>query len=378
MSERLLIQFVSEMRGTTPDVPLAPGVQMDALGENPMFVTLKIGKIGAKSDKGFTYGEQAVRGIVDQVNAYKPEGRWGHVPNEERHTKYEPPSVRWVGAILDNDGVAWGKALVLDDTTREYYRVAEATSALTGSSIYGVATLSKDRKQVLRFDVESIDIADPARLGIEDLVGIPVITAEMSESEDTVNLEEQLAAAIAERDGLQERVGEMEINHANLQADHEVVEGIRAVIGEFAESMVNIGLHINASGSDLRQVIQEMIERLQAMQATELVRAATATVGEMVAFEDLRPLVLEALHVPSLDGLSNNKAVVAEMVNRGPIDAATITEILERPHIKRMTEKLARAEAGPNVVVAEHQAVVDWREKAAAEAAEVAKSVGAI
>jgi len=69
-----------------PDVPLAAGLDVAAFGDDPLFVTLPVAQIGAVSRNGYRYAEGAVRGLVEQINAKKPEGRWGHVRPEDRET----------------------------------------------------------------------------------------------------------------------------------------------------------------------------------------------------------------------------------------------------------------------------------------------------
>src|SRR5688572_1028967 len=96
---------ISELRGAYPDIVL-PEAMRNEFGADALFVTLPIGRAGARSRNGRTYTREAVQAMVDAVNANRPEGRWGHLRDEERSTRYDPPAIRWLAAMMDGQGVA--------------------------------------------------------------------------------------------------------------------------------------------------------------------------------------------------------------------------------------------------------------------------------
>src|SRR5690606_13547966 len=93
---------VSAFTGQFPDIPIN-GVDLDALtagDDNPVFVTLPILEIGRVSKNGLLYDKALVESIVEQINAKKLGGIFGHIPDEERPTAFPIPSAHWLGARI--------------------------------------------------------------------------------------------------------------------------------------------------------------------------------------------------------------------------------------------------------------------------------------
>lgn len=158
---------VQSFRGTYPNVPLAEGVDYQALVEgdsNPMFITLPIGKIGAESRNGRTYQESHVNAIHDAIVNDRIGGIRGHLRSEARAYDSPATALKWVGAMFEN-GLLWGKAYVLPTAaaTRDEIRVAKATNSNVATSIYGTAV----------YDGESVDFAD-AVLTVETIDFLPI------------------------------------------------------------------------------------------------------------------------------------------------------------------------------------------------------------
>lgn len=371
MSKVIRLETISEMSATYPDVPLAPGVDLAALGDDPLFVTLPIGKFGAKSVNGRTYEMSAVQRIVEQVNSDRPEGRWGHLKPEDRASKYDAPPIRWVGATIAPDGVAYGKLLAVTQEARDYYRTAKATNAKVATSVYGVATF--DGTKVVDFELESIDIADPKRVGIPDMVAAPQLTQEMEEGMKT---DKELVQELSvERDQLQKQIAEM-------KAKADQVDQAQKLIQEYADAFVRAEINITASGGDLGKVIQEMIEKLQAMQASQLVAQVEAAVQEMVKVETLRPIVTRLLNIPAPE-LFTNRQVVAEMFQRLPNEKAIkdqIVKLMAEPYMAALATQQVQEQAGPGAVVAaaDKQKPENWREELVKNAEQTAKQIGAL
>ena len=101
---RVTVTCISEMRGTYPEIALPEDIDREALGDEAFFVTLPIGQAGARSRNQRTYSRAAVEQMVAQINAQRPEGMWGHLKAEETQTRYDPPAIRWLAAIMDARG----------------------------------------------------------------------------------------------------------------------------------------------------------------------------------------------------------------------------------------------------------------------------------
>lgn len=170
---------VSELRGGYPNIALPPGMR-EEFGADAMFVTLPIGKVGARSRNERTYSEAAVKAIVDAVNTMRPEGRWGHLRDEERPYTYGPPAIRWLVAMIDSEGIAWAKGFPTTSEAREYFRVAKIAGSRVGTSVYGFGRMDGD--QVVDFELESIDLAAPDRVGIPETAAEPMITKETEDN----------------------------------------------------------------------------------------------------------------------------------------------------------------------------------------------------
>jgi len=180
--ELIRLVMISEMKGAYPDIPLPDDIDRDALkeivGDKLFYVTLPIGEADAMSRNGRKYSRRAVEQIVEYVNKDRPDGIWGHMSTEEIQTRYDPPSIRWLAAMMDADGIAWGKGLPLNEETRNYYQLARATKAKVGTSIMAWASMDDD--EVVELDLQQVDIADPKRVGVPATAAVPHLTAEMT------------------------------------------------------------------------------------------------------------------------------------------------------------------------------------------------------
>ncbi len=177
---RVTLTCISELRGSYPEIALPEDVDREALGGDAFFVTLPIGQAGARSRNQRTYSRAAVEQMVAQINAKRPEGAWGHIAPDEAATRYDPPAIRWLAALIDGEGIAWGKGLPLTEATREYYRLAKATNARVGTSL--VAWAQMDGDEVKALELVTVDLADPARVGVPVTAARAMISQEMEET----------------------------------------------------------------------------------------------------------------------------------------------------------------------------------------------------
>lgn len=379
------------MAKITPDVPLAEGLDVAAFGDDPMFVTLPIAQMGAVSKNGYRYAEAVVRGLVAQINQQKPEGHWGHVPAEKRDTHYQPPAVRWVGALLDANGVVWAKAFPITPEAREHFRIAQAAQAPIGTSLYGVATI--EGEEVIALDLESIDLADAARVGIAEAVAAPVITAEMNDArgskppamgvkslmnetggEDTLvgdgpvppqkraTRPYESAVALAELSSQPASAG---LPISRLAGGFEPLATdtptIRQLLMEQSSLLRQSGVTIEAD-TDTADIVRGLIAQLALLHAENLLAQIQGIIAETVKLPPLRAVIAEMMGVPEQGGdvapfVQRWRGVIAEMGAAENPDGlreavrAQVVELMGRPSVQVVARALVSELAGPSVMV---------------------------
>lgn len=378
----------------TPDVPLAEGLDVAAFGDDPMFVTLPIAQIGAVSKNGYRYAEAVVRGLVTQINQQKPEGHWGHVPAEKRDTHYQPPAVRWVGALMDEGGVVWAKAFPITPEAREHFRIAQAAHAPIGTSLYGVATI--EGEEVVALDLESIDLADAARVGIAEAVAAPVITAEMVDATGSKPMAMEGKSLMNEAGGEDMFVGDGPVPSQKraTRPDESAVSlpelspqpasagfpisslaggfeplatpdtnapTIRQLLMEQSSLLRQTGVTIEAD-TDTADIVRGLIAQLAHLHAQNLLSQIQAIITETVKLPPLRAVIAEMMGVPAQGADSEPfiqrwRGVIAEMgaaENPDLLREAVRTQVVElmgKPSVQVVARALVSELAGPSVVV---------------------------
>lgn len=310
-TQRELISELSraEFKGAFPEITLPSDIDISALGESPMFVTLPIAKVG-KSRNGYEYTPRAIQRIAEQINVNRNEGRWGHLKAENRATEYQPPAVRWLAATVTDDGTLWAKCVPIQEQAREHFRVAKAANASVGISVYGMGTFKGG--QVVDFDLESVDLGDPARVGIKDAVARPHITAEMSgenhmeeNAVDEQTTQRNIAELTQENDGYKAQIAELtqeRDTHKALIAELLTVTGIE-------------------KADELKTVIGELITARNTAVTTARLAIAKEVVGELVN-EKLtltRHAILKAIGTPDTDDKETLKTRVMELMQHEDI-----------------------------------------------------------
>ncbi len=373
MSELLHVQ-ISELKGKHPDIPLPEDIDREAFGDKPFFATLPIGQVGARSRNKRTYLESSIRELVEEVNAKRPRGWWGHPEPAERSTT--PPALQWVAAVMDESGMAWGKCVTLSENAREYLRAARGTRTKVGTSILGAAEMDGDN--VVGVDLSFIDlVGDPNWVGVPATAATPHLTKETrtEESEDKQggsmpDGNEQLIAELRnERDTSRTKIGELDGQIRDLQPLAEQAKAVRQLISEYADSFASASISVNASGTDIVQVIRELADKLVAMSAEGLQARINAVVGEMVKVptdtEEGKAL-LE--HVQLALGKVKNET-----------EARTrLAEIMNGKTYQTLAKAIVKEVAGPGVIVGGEgkQQGGDWRDKVAADAPKIASEIG--
>ena len=365
---QLLSTLISEFKGRSyPDIPLP--FDRSELPEDAFFATVPIGQVGAESRNQRKYSRKAVESIVAHVNQEHPCGWWGH-PDYDART-LSAPAIQWLGAVIDDDGVAWGKCVALNSEARELLRMAKLARSQIGTSIYGEAEM--DGENVVDVKLLYIDL-----LAVGDWVGVPItstvpiLTAESNQQQgestmpDANELAAQVATITQERDTAKQALAVAQQTIAEMEALRTAAtqyEAIRAKIAESADVYTRLEINISGYGSDLVSVINDTIEKLRGLMADQMMAQLEGAVEEKVKVADLRPIVLEMV-----------KGVQAAADIPARIDA-----VLALPHIQSLAAKLVAQEAGPAAVASATPAVSKTEEtvkEAVDKALENAKRMG--
>lgn len=207
---------VSEIRLSTPDfafkgkppnVPLAPGVDYDALiamtcpachgdgcpkcdkkgtipDPSPLFVIRPLGVLGAISENNLKYDQELLDEIRMAVIQKKPAGRQGHVSEENSSWEFPDDVSLWVGAAQHGDTL-FGKAFIYRDTPfYEMVKKRKAAGSTLSNSIWGKGHFepNSDGTQRLRgLNLETIDFAPAERAALQQLGGQFQTTSEMTD-----------------------------------------------------------------------------------------------------------------------------------------------------------------------------------------------------
>lgn len=206
---------ISDLKGTYPDIPYAPGVDYDALVEGdgkPFFMTLPIAETGVVSANKLRYTETLCRSLAEQINSDKATGIRGHIKEEDRGTSYPSPHVYWVGArFVANEpnvdpnwiGKTWAKAYIPPGETREEYRIKKALNAQAATSIYGTPKLIHqhgDGTYTPVLSLEQVDLAPPKRAATGRGYAFAVTHEMSSNGENTMPLTREQLSEVSPAD----------------------------------------------------------------------------------------------------------------------------------------------------------------------------------
>jgi len=327
------IMAITELRGSYPNVPIAPDVDYAALiagDDEPQFITLPIAKVNSKSLNNRYYDEAFVMELMRQTVANKPAGLFGHLSETERATAFKPEAVHWVGALREGDTI-WGKGYVSKDA-RERILKYRALSKSIATSIDAQAegtwdeSLKAYRMKADTLRLGQIDFAPADRAGIPDLASVPHLTTEMTE--DSSQEEEVIL------DKLQ-IIREMTVEDAQL-LPATVRNAILAEVKPAPEVAQVVAIREALGVDDKADPVQAIAEMRRTQ--TEQAKVAVATkitelVSAGVKLETMRPLVTELV-------AARNPATVA--------DAETaVKAVLESEAIKGLLATHVRETMGP-------------------------------
>lgn len=296
--KRIQLTFVTEIAGDYPTIPLPADV--DTTTDN-FFVTLPIGMIDARSQNQRNYRKQSMTDLRDQVNAYRPEGMWGHLKDDEFGTKYGPPAIRWLASMIDDRGIVWGKMRPQTPEAVNYYRMAKLDNARVGTSIFAWAEMDGD--DVISLDLITIDAADPARVGVPMTAARPLITQEMQDTDAAARSSESVEADAARSqmpDLVQTSISEgvdMELEQ-QLEQAREQIRTLTQEKSAQSRQVADFNRVAELLGKpadvvlELQAVIQQR-EDLKRENADLLDATIASKVAEKVKVEAARPIIIE-------------------------------------------------------------------------------------
>lgn len=309
----IILESTTTFAGKFPDIPVSETILRE-LGDNPMFVTLPIGRVNSLSRNGRKYDREAVQAIVEAINNEKSIGQKGHLRDDERAYRFDIPPLMWVAATLEANGIAWAKAFVMEhaEDVREYIRVAKASNARIGTSIYGTATIEDDGT-VRDLQIESIDLAHPGRLGVEMAGAVPVVT-----QETVVSSEPSVADAISELRRQQDaELLDLAQRRADLERQARQVNTIRELLGISDDE--SIALHTRLLIQRNRQLRDERTALLDS--------AIDVEVAQHVAVKPLRPIVAQMVREQSPRSAHAIQTAVQNVIQRPDVRAMlTVSE----------------------------------------------------
>lgn len=326
---------IGQFRGNFPDVPIAAGVDLDALKEtdaSPFFVTLPIvPSVGAVSKNGLLYDDALVSSIEEQINSKRPGALFGHLKDSERDTAYPIPEGMWVGAKRVAETL-WAKAYIPPGAAREHVKRLKAVGGAIATSIYGQGTsesAGKGVRRLIEFKLESLDFADPARAAL-GMGAQPHVTAEMETEQESEMDREQVIATLTARD-LPAALRE------SIIAEHVQATGQQTRVSELAEQV--------KERDDRLRVLETSVAEYR---RKETALAIDAKVAELTNWQTKDESATQTL--ASLRRMLK-RLIVAEMSDSTTPDA--IGEIAARVWAdnQAVAESVRDALAGPSAIV---------------------------
>ena len=278
MSEEIFFEYhISAFRGKPPEIDTAEGVDLAVIHQrdpDAMFVTLPIAEIGAVSANGLLYDEPLVDSIVEQINAKRPGGIFGHLKEEDRSTSFPLPAGLWVGAKRVGQ-TAWAKSYIPPSAARDYVLNLKAVGGEIATSIYGRGKKVELRDGTHRrtnFMLESLDFAPPGRAAL-GMGAVPHVT-----SEYTWNiLEQEQEPIMADK---AQMIAELTIG--------DIPAAIRdAIVAEASKKDEATGViaELTATNTAQGEVIAELKRTVETMRRERVLDAVNVTVAELTDWQ---------------------------------------------------------------------------------------------
>ena len=289
---------IFEFRGQYPTVPITEGVDYEALiagDDEPLFVTMPIGKAGSTSGNKRHYDEKFIQELEKQVLLKRPIGLMGHLKDEDRKTEFPEEAVHWVGAIREND-LLWGKGYVppgpVRDRVMRYKNTGKplATSIDAKASGQWDADLGAMKMDGDSLDLHQIDFAPADRVGISALAVVPGLSREMEDGTTDDDDNNDRSSIMADK---LEVIKELTAEDAAI-----IPEAVRKAILETVEAPVEVeqmktvretlgineGVDVNAH---VVEILSEKTEQLQ----VQIDAKITELVDEGIKLDSAKPIV---------------------------------------------------------------------------------------
>lgn len=313
-----------------PDIPLPDDVNLQALEEAmgfpPKFVVLPVAKADYMSRNSWTLTVDAVRGLVDQINEKRVGGIWGHVPAFEESFRFPNPSVRWLAATMDENGIAWAKAMPVDEETLRYFSVSEAISSEVATSIYADGIIEERPYIVSGLRLLTIDLGHPDKVAVDITSAVPRILSaitngdsemdekkpEVAQNERSVDSVVNQAAAVISTQNRLEKLDTLSVEMnalreiTGLSPEQNVVQYVRGLVER-----------VNVLEGENRQLMTERMESL---------------ISERVRVESARPIIRELVEASA-------PKTIQQMV-------ASVESVMSRPSVMRLLQDSLTVEAG--------------------------------
>lgn len=351
--QRIRQTCVVEMRGSYPEIPLPADVQRE---DGDVFVTLPVGAFNSRSRNERTYSEAAMRSMLAQINARRPEGMGGHVLDES--ARYDFPVIRWLAAV-ERNGVIYAKGRVQTEAAKQYFVNAKRDNARVGTSLYAWAEM--DGEVVTDLDLITIDVAPPDMVGVPMTAARPMVTAEttpaipardavaeqvaagvdpqggapIEESDESDESDESKTNFIEEQMSMGDKT--LETVQAELKTAHESVSALTAEKATLGEQVSALGAQLaaltEALGVETADAALTSVQEMVLQRERMISDSIKAQVAEGVKLEPLRPLV--------------TKLVIDEKPRTSEAIAAALAKVLDSDVVKPLIPSALAAEMGP-------------------------------
>lgn len=315
------VMMVWELRGTYPDVPIADGVDYESLikgDDDPMFLTLPIGKINALSGNGRFYDEAFVTELERQTLETRPIGLMGHLREEDRATAFPDEAIHWIGAKRIGE-LLWGKGYVPPGPARDRIRRYKAAGKKIATSIDALAkgvyddVLKATRMLADSMRLNQIDIAPADRAGIPGLAAVPILTTEMDGDNPTKD---------EEMDKFQ-IIRELTVEDAKLLPE-QVQDAIKATVPQPKEVEIvsKLSEALGVEGEGLVSAISEMVQEQETQRKAAVTTRVTELVNEGVKVEAMRGLVLELVNARNPQSADEAEQAYKAVIEMDSVKAA--------------------------------------------------------
>lgn len=308
------------------DVPLAPGVDLDALkagDDDPMEVVVEIP--AGRSKRGWNYTPQVIQKIAGEVASKTASGFLGHQKPEDVDHQFPMPVTHWVGALYQN-GKAYIRGVV-DASAKDLKRWIKA-GRVKQVSIYGLPTLQQasGETQVVDYQLLSIDWTPLDRAGMPTSV---VAIGEMTDFIERPNitgggkmtLQEILNALKGMAVTPKQVIGEMgwSLDAVAKDADSDAWSKMQAAVKAVGEMETLFGVN---SIDDLNKAVKAARDMQLAAARAQKDGMIDKAIGEMVAVEAARPIIKRLLNVPDDAKEEDIKKAIGEMLAQDDIKQA--------------------------------------------------------